>query len=282
MQFRHMTRSRSALRLIRISCITLAVLLLLPLFWDRHLQQLSKQGYEWEAFDSSLQRLRTIDQLLAHLDQHPEPATSLSKMNQLAGLVRRRFYHGYSHYSLQENWLAAFSGLLWNDLSAIVKPDDILKYPMAACSQQAIVLMECSRRLGLTYRPVKLGHHYTTSVRIDGSWYYFDPNVEPLYQQRLELSTDAPEQNLERLTELYRSRFDSAFVQRTITLADLGPENAMVAKNARLFHSITFWLSRTLWLLPLLVLLVLLVVEKRNKARRPRSGQAVAARPTAV
>jgi hypothetical protein len=50
--------------------------------------------------------------------------------------LKDRFYHGYSHYSWWHNYMAYLAGkFVWSDLSAIVLPDDILKYPHAACSQ---------------------------------------------------------------------------------------------------------------------------------------------------
>jgi hypothetical protein len=43
---------------------------------------------------------------------------------------------------------------VWSHLSAIVLPEDILKYPMAACSQQSIIMMECFKKIGVDYRKV--------------------------------------------------------------------------------------------------------------------------------
>ncbi len=105
---------------------------------------------------------------------------SLAYFEVLSSLVRKRFYHAYSHYSLKENWIAAVAGKFsLYDLSAIVIPDDIMQYPMAACSQQSIVMMDCFKRLGMPFRKVGMTGHYACEGFIENGWYYFDTDKEP-------------------------------------------------------------------------------------------------------
>ena len=69
-------------------------------------------------------------------------------------------------------------------LSAIVVPDDILKYPLAACSQQSIVGMKVLMDKGFNIRRVGfddpvIGGHFCYEVNYGNDWHFFDPNREP-------------------------------------------------------------------------------------------------------
>ncbi len=169
----------------------------------------------------------------------------------LATTIRNRFYHGYSHYSLQENWLAALAGyLIREDLSAIVIPDDILKYPMAACSQQSIVMMACFKEKGVDYRKVAFKGHYTTEACIKDNWYYFDTNLEPDFSSTGRESFETLNRNGQLVT-IYQDRLDSAQIATELAFDSYGRVNALPAPRAELFHIATRWASRLLWLIPL-------------------------------
>jgi len=145
-----------------------------------------------EDFDPSLLRLNTVDKLVTYCDslysekiykgeqvkfQETFPAI-------VSAVIRDRFYHGYSSYRIKNNFLAALvSRFSMKGLSAIVIPDDILKYPYAACSQQSIVMMEILERKGFTTRKVgfqgKLNGHFCFEAYYDGGWHFYDPDMEP-------------------------------------------------------------------------------------------------------
>lgn len=141
------------------------------------------RGYPWEEYDSSLARqLRSIDDLIAYADANEgaDQRGSLAYCNFLAATISKRFYHSYSYYSFCDNWIASLAGrLFWEDLSAIVVPDDIMKHPMAACSQVSLVLKECFARTDVTCRKVGLLHHFVLEAMINNRWYLYDPNLEP-------------------------------------------------------------------------------------------------------
>ena len=70
------------------------------------------------------------------------------------------------------------------DLSAIVIPNDILKQPMAACSQQSIIGMEVFKRKGFKVRKVGFfydgyGGHFCFEAFFYNRWHFFDPDLEP-------------------------------------------------------------------------------------------------------
>jgi hypothetical protein len=68
-------------------------------------------------------------------------------------------------------------------LDAVVIPDDIMKYPFAACSQQSIVMMEVLRSKGFDTRKIsfqgKISGHFCFEVYYDGGWHFYDTNMEP-------------------------------------------------------------------------------------------------------
>src|SRR2546423_10838183 len=115
-------------------------------------------GHKWEQYDSSyFLKFQCVNDIIAAADKHFDVSklNTLDYYNYVAAIIRKRFYHGYSYYKIKDNPIAFLSGMLiWNNLSAIVLPDDILKHPMAACSQQSIVLMEVFKKKGINFRKV--------------------------------------------------------------------------------------------------------------------------------
>lgn len=236
--------------------LLLSFLLLLPNFLPIHLTELRKEKKDWDTFRPEMvAEISSVDELVRRADsaaktKGPEHY-KFHYAQALDTLVRSRFYHGYSHYNLSQNWMTALTGkLVFKDVSAIVKPDDILKYPMAACSQQSMVMMEALRRKGIGYRKVAFNTHYALEANIDGKWYYFDTNTEPDFSGVGMTSFDSIWTH-KRLNSMYAGRADSAIVVGPLRFKEYGPENAAPAKNATLFHNVTGWASKLLWLLPL-------------------------------
>lgn len=236
--------------------IGLSLLLLLPNLLSKPKVSLVKHGHPWESFEPQLVlKLSSVNDVLVFTDsvakEKGTDSTQLAWANELSEVIKNRFYHGYSYYSIQENWVASVSGsLFWSHLSAIVLPDDVLKYPNAACSQQSIVLMECFRRKGIPFRKVGYDHHYALEGEIDGKWYYFDPNLEPVFDKVSRKSIDTIFIMQEEYA-IYNNRLDSATVQWGLANRTIGEVNAAPAPQASLFHRATKVLSKTLWLLPL-------------------------------
>jgi hypothetical protein len=232
-------------------------------------------GHSWEHFDSQLVlKILSIDDLLQYTDSVAKvkkaDISQLAYANVLADIVRNGFYHGYSYYSLNENWVAVICGsLIWSHLSSIVLPDDILKYPNAACSQQSIVMMECFKRKGISFRKVGYEHHYALEGFINGKWYYFDPDLEPTFDEVKRSSVDSIFKKQEEYI-IYKDRLDSAKLQWGLANKTIGPANAASAPNASLFHHVTKALSKTLWLLPLVLIYYF---RKRDKNRGKNRGE---------
>ncbi|MGH2646098.1 MAG: hypothetical protein ACRDE8_00970, partial [Ginsengibacter sp.] len=161
----------------------LAVLFFLPLLFN--ISPGEKPVYNnSEIFDPSLSKINSIQKLINYSDSLAKTnhvkIGSLSYGVLVASFLRKRFYHGFSCYTLQKNWIAVAAQFLFGKgLASPVDPDEIMKFPYAGCSQQAIVLMKVMKEKKIPYRSVGFPHHYATELQFKNNWYFFDPNMEP-------------------------------------------------------------------------------------------------------
>ena len=228
----------------------------------------TNKGLAWEEYDSSyFLKYRSVEDVMADADgQFPvAKQTSLAYFNYVAEIIRKRFYHGYSYYNLSDNPIAFIGGKFTKGhLAAIVLPNDIMKHPMAACSQQAIVLMDIFRKKGVAYRKVEFRHHYTVEAMIEGDWRYFDTDLEPNLGSKRE-----------SLTSLLRSgKFDSAYSKTGFSLAQIhqtlanprfGKPNEQPAARASFFHKFTsVVISKYFLLVALLFMMATTIKIKRT------------------
>lgn len=226
------------------------------------------KGHSGEKFDPRLvHEVRTVDQLLLRADQKAQQQGvaqgSLGYSLVLLDLVEERFRHGYSSYTLSHNWIAALSGALHKEWAAVVIPDDILRSPNAACSQQCIVMMEAMRRKGFDVRKVLFPTHFAFEARIGQSWYFFDPDVEPNVSEK-NISDVATISNTHDLKGLYDGVMDRKQLTATFDNYRIGEVNAPTAPNAARFHYFAFWLSKFSFLLPLALLPFVLRSRKKR------------------
>ena len=146
-------------KLIRLTVIILLAISVTSSLFKPHAEVYSKNlGHPWEEYDPSYyKKFRTIESVIDCANSAPEAGekNSLPYYNVVAEVIRKRFYHAYSHYQFSDNPLSYLAGIsIWSHLSAIVIPDDIMKHPMAACSQQSLVLMEIFKRNKIDYRKI--------------------------------------------------------------------------------------------------------------------------------
>jgi hypothetical protein len=194
-----------------------------------------------EAYDPSLYlQTRTLQSLINYIDQtYHGQRNTFAFANYIGTTVSRRFYHGYSYYSMNDNWIAALAGqLVWKDLSAIVVPDDIMKQPLAACSQQSIILMLCARHFGFDVRKVGYDHHFATEVKVGNRWHYIDPNLEIIPDTA---SVDELIRN-QSLYTLYQAKLGND-TKTVLAHPFTSATNEKVASKAMFFQEITSWLS---------------------------------------
>jgi hypothetical protein len=217
-----------------------------------------------EQFDSSLAAsIRSVDELVKYIDDTYTGAKNTDAfLLHMSNIISLRFYHGYSYYSNDDNWIASISGhCIWNDLNAIVIPDDILKHPNAACSQQTIVLMECARRFGLPYRQVNFDHHFAAEIKIGKKWRYVDTNREVI---TINESLDDLIRN-KQLYSLYQNKVDGKQPEEVLGHPRLGRINEFPAVKAMLFQETTGWISRNFFWIVLLLESVFFYLFNREK-----------------
>lgn len=211
---------------------------------------------KWEKYDEQLAgEINSINKLIAAADAYSitkdVPADSIGYWDNLSDIIRVSFSHGYSYYSMNENWVAAIAGaVIWDDLAAIVQPNDIMKYPNAACSQQSIVLMECLKRKGIPYRAVLFAHHYAVEAYINNGWRFFDNNLEIVLAGNTHSDSYEGYAKKGELTRIYRGILGPQSMSYMLGSAHYGAVSAEPAPNAATFHHVTRFLSLTLWLIP--------------------------------
>lgn len=216
-----------------------------------------------EEFTPSLSRLNTIDKLVEYCDsiyysRYGSSNTSNYERNYtevLSSVIRKRFYHGYSHYSFSNNYFAVlFSKATLDGYSAIVVPNDILKHPNAACSQQSIVMMEALHQKGFTTRKVgfkgKKSGHFCLEVYYNGSWHFYDTNMEPdaaLLKQYDRPSVAVLAKNHNLLLNAYHN-YTGEFITDLFSTYWYGPVNQFPAPRGIIFQKVSKVFSYSLWL----------------------------------
>jgi len=237
--------------------IVISLFLFLPNLFNIHLE--ADPVYDKkEKYNPSLSYINSTEKLIKVSD-------SIAKLNNISSdslayaitvsqVLSDRFYHGFSRYPLNQNWIAAAGEYFFGyGLASIVKPDDILKYSFGGCSQQSIVLAEVMKIKNISYRSVGFPHHYATELKFNNNWYFFDPNMEPDIPDstRLESNWNFCAETLKKYYDTTRFKdLNWKFGNNNVTH---GRINAAAAPNASLFHSTTKYLSKTLWLFPLIV-----------------------------
>lgn len=219
-----------------------------------------------EEYNPSLARLNSVDKLIGYSDslfnieQQKNPNLQFSDGYPLIAteVIRQRFYHGYSSYNMNDNYMAlALEPLTGKWVSAIVLPEDIAKYSYGACSQQAIVAMELLQRKGFETRKVGFkdvpGGHFAFEVKYNNSWHYFDTNMEPdmavlapkgmpSIQQLME------EKDKQTILAAYHN-FPAAQVMDIFSTYHYGKVNTFPAVNAFIYQKITKILSNIAWII---------------------------------
>lgn len=204
-----------------------------------------KQGYQWERYDAQLAlRLKSIDDILNYTDQISGSANrrSLTYVQCLQDVLAMRFFHGYSYYSLHQNWMSFLAGkLIWKDLNAIVSSKDILLHPYAACSQVSIVFSDCLKKIGVPYRKVTLKGHFVLEASINKNWYLLDANLEPSFPNGIKSLAELKASN--ELMTAYKGHKTDAELREIFSQIGYGPVNASIAPITFAFQKTTMFLS---------------------------------------
>jgi hypothetical protein len=230
-----------------------------------------------EDFDPSLSRLKNVDDLEFYCDsiynqQFNEDKSLKFESNYplvASTVVRKKFFHGYSSYGYSNNYMALMleplTGL-W--ASAIVIPDDIMKYSYGACSQQSIVMMELLHRKGIKTRKVgfdggdKFGGHFCFEAYYDKAWHFFDTDQEPNAEILAAYGRPSIEflvKNDDILVAAY-NHWTPERLRGMFHNYSYGKPNEFAAPNALIYQQVTKFLSYTAWLF---FLMAFLAVRRR-------------------
>jgi hypothetical protein len=223
-----------------------------------------------EAFDPSLARLDNLTRLTAYCDSLFSVKKGLSNNTINAEkefpliaseVVRNRFYHGLSSFGFGNNYLAYLANPFYMRmfLNAPVKTNDILKFPAAICSQQAMVLMALLQKKGYPVRKVGFirqfaSGHFCLEAFYANSWHYFDTDLEP--DTTILNAYDRPGikflvENREILKKVYIKE-DPVKIATLFPSYFYGKVNEPLAGKAAIYGSITKFLSYTIWIFFLL------------------------------
>lgn len=267
-----------------------------------NMQRLTYDAPEYdkrEEYDPALSHLNSLQSLMTYCDSvsqaNPSKTTLSPERNftdMASAVVRKRFYHGYSLYGFSNNYMAMMMAqMLGGGLSAIVVPDDILKYPYAACSQQSIVMMQLLEKKGIKTRKVgftgNATGHFCFEAYYDNGWHYYDPDKEPdaaLLASYNRPSIDWLNQHKEVLVAAY-PQYSRDYIMDVFTRYSYGPVSAFPAPRALLFQQGAKILSYTIWVFFLAAFILArrkykkLAMATRNGKNARRPGLKTAAIP---
>lgn len=246
----------------------LFVLSILPLCFSSF-KAIPSQNIHNELFSPELINLNSISKITRYIDSSYYATSKLKKIDTAlyvkisSDLIKRRFYHGLSHYSIYDNWIAALAGkLFWSHLSAIVKPDDILKHGEGLCSQQTIVFLEILKTKGINFRTIGLGYkegpgHFLSEVSYNGSWHLHDVSVEPNWKKidNHHKSANYYMSNKDSLFLAYEGRLERKLFYKIMEKVEYGNINEIPAKRMLMFHELTLKLT---YLIPLILLILII------------------------
>lgn len=254
---------------MRTLLLLLSFLFTIPLFINKDVF-VNEPYNNTEQFNQQLSSLQTIEQLANYIDSIAV-TFSVSSLSPEYGIivenvVSNRFYHGFSHYRLNENWIAVVGEKLTGiGFASKVEPAAIVKHPHAACSQQAIVMMELLKRKNIPYRKVCFPHHFALEAKFNGQWYYFDTDMEPVISVEDRKHTHWMGNN-DLLKQFYNKKYYNVDYQLgNHKKAIIGRENENIAANQKVFNKVAFTASRFIWLLPFLGWVWLTLRKRKNK-----------------
>jgi hypothetical protein len=218
-----------------------------------------------EIFDARLSSVQSLDQAQDYIGEQMLPAhpNQAQIAEAIAQFVRQRFYHDVSHFRVtDQNWLGGVLGPLWSGFGTPVRPDDILKYRRAMCSQQMLVFTALARRFELHTSALWYwgsNPHVVPLAEVDGRWSYFDTDLEVRRKGMLPLSTVLHGKQLPRLyggpQRAGSEKVGMAF-QQTVDRGQfkISPVDSDPAWRGEAVEWLMLFLSRWAWLLPLLIL----------------------------
>jgi len=192
-------------------------------------------------------------------------------------IVRKKYFHQTAYISADTNWILVGADYFFPEryFLTAMDPEDLAKKNHGICSQQAIIFQELIKNYQFEYASIRFSiripnsnnfGHFVNAVKVDGDWFYFDPNMEPIYDRKNSLIFKKIfEGDKEILKQLYPQYNFNLYTKEMVTFRDL---NRFPAKRGVMFQEITQFLSNSSWFLFLIFSLLLrslsLKMSKRN------------------
>jgi hypothetical protein len=163
----------------------------------------------------------------------------------------------------------------YRELTFSFSPEDVAMHNRGICSQQAILFQELVSDFGFEYESVgfnvpllefkevggdKEFNHFASAVKVDSNWYYFDSNLEPMYDRNNHLVySELLIGQSKRLSELYPSY---KWADITESMIYRSSRNMFPAPNGFLFQQISKVFSFFSWIFFCLLSILLLRLSK--------------------
>lgn len=253
---------------MKIILLSLAIIFSLPHVLNVRGPEIPVYNHK-EQFKPSLKSINTLKKVSESADQINKGRYSKNSFDYaliVSKILRQRFYHGFSQYRFNENFIAVTTDYLFNNhIKCLVNAGEIMKYSYAGCSQLVIVFAEIMKKNHVSYRTISFPHHLAIEFYLTDSWYYFDPNMEPkLTKEQRDLKYWR--HSNDTLKKYYSpADHDLDFVFGVGQTAGIGDINGRIAPRAKPFQKVTFYISQLLWAIPL-CLLIPLYIKKDTTA----------------
>jgi hypothetical protein len=234
-----------------------------------------------EIYDPEIGSINTLQELkkIIRIDIEQENLTGIEIPIYIDDLLRKKFIHGSSSINTKGNWLLQSADYLFpsRELTFSFSPEDVAMHNRGICSQQAILFQELVSDFGFEYESVgfnvpllefkevggdKEFNHFASAVKVDSNWYYFDSNLEPMYDRNNHLVySELLIGQSERLTELYPSY---KWADTTESMVYRSSRNMFPASNGLLFQQISKVFSFFSWIFFCLLSILLFRLSKSN------------------
>ena len=192
-------------------------------------------------------------------------------------IVRKKYFFTTAYISADTNWILVGADYFFPEryFLTAMDPEDLAKKNHGICNQQSIIFQELIKNYQFEYASIRFNiripnsnnfGHFVNAVKVDGDWFYFDPNMEPIYDRKNSLIFKKIfEGDKEILKQLYPQYNFNLYTKEMVTFRDL---NRFPAKQGVMFQEITQFLSNSSWFLFLIFSLLLrslsLKMSKRN------------------
>ena len=181
-------------------------------------------------------------------------------------IVRKKFHHVEAYVSAETNWILKIADYLFPEFIFFqsLDPEDLVKTNHGICNQQSIIFQELIKDYKFDYASVRLSilvpneelfGHFASAVKVNDEWFYFDTDMEPVYDRKDPLVLKKLlEADKEVLKDLYpQYNFDS-LSKEMIVFSDV---NSFPAKRGLFFQKATQILSDFSWIIFLIVSFVI-------------------------